>query len=232
MDPIRRQLRLLDAQLAERGALAEQIFSRSPLLLLAVGLIAGIIIQSWLSLAIGWWLAILGLCAIVSVAFLFLQNHPARLHVIACAAGVAFACLGAIRLTSFNQPATNDIRNLVGKERTLATIRGHVATEPWLEDRDSWKFSRFLWSEPGTSFYLDLKQAKTKDGWAKVGGTVRVQVAEPADDIEVGDYIQAYCWLNRFGGPLNPGQFNLKKYLARRDVFVGASVKSRGALSC
>jgi competence protein ComEC len=230
LDPIRRQLRLLDAQLAERGALAEQIFTRSPLLLLAVGFIAGIIIQSWLSLAIGWPLAILGLCTITIIIFLFLQEHRARLHVIACVAGVAFACLGTIRVIDFNQPAANDVRNLVGAERTLATIRGYVATEPWLEDRDSWKFSRFLWSEPGTSFYLNLKRAKTKTGWAEVTGTVRVQVAEPATDIKVGDYIQAYCWLDRFGGPLNPGQFNLKKYLARRGVFVGASVKSRGGI--
>jgi competence protein ComEC len=221
---------LLDAQLAERGALAEQIFTRSPLLLLAVGFIAGIIIQSWLSLVIGWPLAILGLCAVTIAVFLFLQNHRARLHVIACAAGVAFACLGAIRLINFNQPATSDIRNLVGKERTLATIRGYVTTEPRLEDRDSWKFSRFLWSEPGTSFYLKLREIETKTGWAEVGGTVRVQMAEPARDIKVGDYIQAYCWLDRFGGSLNPGQFNLKKYLARRGVFVGASVKSRGGI--
>ncbi len=230
MDPIRRQLRLLDAQLAERGPLAEQIFARSPLALLAVGFITGIIIQHFLEFTIGWPLAILGLCTITIAVFLFLQNHPARLHVIACAAGVAFACLGAIRLTSFNQPAENDIRNLVGAERTLATIRGHVITEPRLEDRDSWKFGRYLWSEPGTSFYLKPKEAETRSGWAPVTGKVRVQVAEPATDIKVGDYIQAYCWLDGFGEPLNPGQFNLKKYLAQRGVFVGASVKSRGGI--
>jgi len=221
---------LLDAQLAERGPLAEQIFARSPLALLAVGLIAGIVIQHFLNLTIGGPLAILGLCTITIITFLFLQNHPARLHVIACAAGVAFACLGAIRLAGFNQPATNDIRNLVGAERTLATIRGHVITEPRLEDRDSWKFGRYLWSEPGTSFYLKLKEAETRSGWAPVTGKVRVQVAEPATDINVDDYIQAYCWLDGFGEPLNPGQFNLKKYLAQRGVFVGASVKSRGGI--
>jgi len=178
---------------------------------------------AFLDPAIGWWLAILGVCAIVSVIFLFLQNHPARVHVIACAACIGFACLGAIRLISFNRPAANDIRNFVGDERILATIRGYVATEPWLEDRDSWKFGRFLWSKPGTSFYLKLREIETK-------GTVRVQVAEPAVDISIGDYIQAYCWLDRFGGPLNPGQFNLKKYLVRRGVFVGAFVKSRGGI--
>ena len=230
MDPIRRQLRLLDAQLAERGALAEQVFTRSPLVPLAAGLIAGITIQHFLNPPIGWPLAVFGVCAISIVTFLFLQNHPARVHVIACAACIGFACLGAIRLISFNRPAANDIRNFVGDERILATIRGYVATEPRLEDRDSWKFGRFLWSEPGTSFYLKLREIETKTGWAEVDGTVRVQVAEPADDIEVGNYIQAYCWLDRFGGPLNPGQFDLKNYLARRGVFIGIFVKSRSGI--
>ncbi len=230
MDPIGRQLRLLDAQLDERGALVEQIFARSPLVLLAVGFIAGIVIQHFFGPAIGWPLAILVLCIITIAVFLFLQNHWARLHVIACMAGVAFACLGAIRLAGFNQPAVNDIRNVAGEERTLATIRGHVATEPRLEDRDSWKFGRRLWSPRGTSFYLELSEVKTKTGWAKVSGTVRVQVAADATDIKIGDYVLAYCWLDGFGEPLNPGQFNLKKYLAQRDVFIGASVKSRGGI--
>ena len=230
MDPIRRQLRLLDAQLAERGALVEQIFSRSPLVLLAVGFITGIVIQYFLNPAIGWPLVSLGLCAVTIAVFLFLQNHPARLYVIACTAGVAFACLGAIRVIGLNQPAANDIRNLVGAERTLATIRGHVITEPRLEDRDSWKFGRYLWSELGTSFYLELKEAETETGWGEVCGTIRMQVAEPATDINIGDYIQAYCWLDGFGEPLNPGQFNLKKYLLQRGVFIGASIKSRGGI--
>jgi len=221
---------LLDAQLAERGALAEQIFARSPLALVAVGFIAGIVIQHFFNPAVGWPLAILGVCAVTIAVFLFLQNHPARLYVIACTVSVAFGCLGAIRLTGLNQPAANDVRNLVGAERTLATIRGYVETQPRLEDRDSWKFGRYLWSEPGTSFYLRLKEAETKTGWGEVCGTIRVQVAEPATDIKVGDYVQAYCWLNGFGEPLNPGQFNLKKYLVQRGVFLGASVKSRAGI--
>jgi competence protein ComEC len=221
---------LLDAQLAERGALAEQLFARSPLVLLAVGFIAGIAIQHFFGPAIGWSLAILILCIITITVFVFLQNHQARLHIIACMAGVAFACLGAIRLAGFGQPAVNDIRNVAGPERILATIRGYVKTEPSLEDRDSWKFGGFVWSEPGTSFYMELTEVKTKTGWAKVAGTVRVQVAADATDIRIGDYVLVYCWLDGFSEPLNPGQFKLKKYLAQRNVYIGASVKSRGGI--
>ena len=230
MDPIRRQLRLLDEQLAERGFPVEPIFARSPLVPVAVGFITGIVIQHFLNPGIGWSLAVLGVCAVAIVVFLFLQSHPARLYVIAGAAFLSFTSLGAIRIFGVNQPAEDDICRLAGAERTLATIRGHVLTEPRLEDRDSWKFGGYLWSEPGTSFYLKLKEAKTKTGWGEVCGTIRVQVAEPVTDVKVGDYIQAYCWLDGFSGPLNPGQFNLKKYMEQRGVFVGASIKSRGGI--
>jgi competence protein ComEC len=77
---------------------------------------------------------------------------------------------------------------------------------------------------------MELSEVKTKTGWAKITGTVRVQVAEEATDIKIGDYVGAYCWLDGFGEPLNPGQFNLKKYLAQRGVFVAAYVKSRGGI--
>ena len=59
---------------------------------------------------------------------------------------------------------------------------------------------------------------------------MRVQVAADATDIKIGDYVGAYCWLDGFSEPSNPGQFNLKEYLAQRGVFVGASVKSRGGI--
>jgi len=67
---------------------------------------------------------------------------------------------------------------------------------------------------------------ETINGWVKASGTVRVQVAEPVLDLKAGDYIQAYCWLERFKEPTNPGQFDVSRYLARKNVFIAASVKS------
>jgi competence protein ComEC len=143
---------------------------------------------------------------------------------------VCFLCLGAIRLTSFSQPRPYDIHNLVSDEQRLATIRGLIVTEPYINQNQQWQFANFLYRDPTSSFYLKVTEVKTLNGWAKTTGTVRVQVDEPILDLQAGDYVQAYCWLDRFKKPINPGQFNVAEYLARRNVFVAASIKSRSAI--
>jgi len=140
---------------------------------------------------------------------------------------VCFVCLGSIRLSSFHQPKLNDIRNFVADERKLSTVRGLIVTEPYINRNKDWEFVRFKFTDPASSFYLKIHEVKTVDGWAKAAGTVRVQVAEPVLDLKAGDYVQMYCWLDRFKGPTNPGQFDVSRYLARKNVFIAASIKSR-----
>ncbi len=69
------------------------------------------------------------------------------------------------------------------------------------------------------------------DGWGEVTGTIRVYVNEPVYGFEVGDGIQAYCWLSRFAKVSNPGQFDIAGYLALKNVYVGASINSRDAIT-
>ncbi len=116
------------------------------------------------------------------------------------------------------------------EERKLATIRGLIITEPYINKNRNWEFARFKFTDPASSFYLELGEVETIDGWAKASGTVRVQVNEPVLDLKAGDYIQAYCWLDRFRKATNPGQFDVAKYLARKNIFVAASVKSRDGI--
>lgn len=181
------------------------------------------------------------------------ENLP---FITAYIAAVGCMCLGAMRLVSFEQPKPDDICNFVtGKkeltaentenkskmdsrlcwndkheERQLATIRGFIFTEPYIDRNRGWEFARFTHNDPASSFYLKLGEVETIDGWTKASGTVRVQVAEPVLDLKAGDYIQAYCWLDRFRKATNPGQFDVAKYLARKDIFVAASVKSRDSI--
>ncbi|HEW78728.1 MAG TPA: DUF4131 domain-containing protein, partial [Phycisphaerales bacterium] len=131
MDDIQRKLALIDKQLAAPplANFHKQIISTAPLLFAAIGLIAGILIQNVFGLSIRLWLILLAFFAIVT-SLLFagqrfsfnnqlsiINNHS----IIAYLALACFACLGAVRLTSFYQPAPNDIRHLIGDERRLAT---------------------------------------------------------------------------------------------------------------
>jgi competence protein ComEC len=143
---------------------------------------------------------------------------------------LCFLCLGAIRLISFHQPKTNDIRNLVDDEPELATIRGLIITEPYINKNQNWKFARFKPGGPSSSFYLKVAEVEATDGWTKATGTVRVYVSEPVLDLKAGDSIQAYCRLDRFGPPTNPGQFDMAKYMSRKNIFIAAFVKSRDGI--
>ena len=238
MDDIQRKLELIDKQLAGGRNLHKQIISTCPLLFVAVGLIAGIIIQNLIGLPVPIWLIPLALFAITAVFLFIIQqsstNHGAPLtnyqYAIAYLALACFVCLGAIRLASYYKPSTGDIRNIVGSERKLATIRGTIFTEPYINRNKQWKFARFAFTDPASSFYLKVTEVKTPAGWAKSAGTIRVQVAEPVLGLKAGDYIQAYCWLDRFKEATNPGQFDISQYLARKNVFIATSVKSRDGI--
>jgi len=237
MDDIQRKLALIDKQLAWGAAnIHKQIISTSPLLFVVIGLIAGILVQSALTISIGFWFVLLILC-ILAVAVSFFASRKSYLvkennlpYTTAYVALLCFLCLGAIRLITFHQPKPDDIRNLVGNERKLVTIRGVIITEPYIQKNRDWKFARFKPADPTSGFYLNMKEIKTVYGWAKVQGTVRVQVDEPVLDLKSGDHIQAYCWLDRFKEATNPGQFDLTKYLARKNIFVAVSVKSRDGI--
>ncbi|MHC4260214.1 MAG: ComEC/Rec2 family competence protein, partial [Planctomycetota bacterium] len=240
MDNIQRKLAAIDAQLTA-GPLTsfKQISATAPLLFAATGLIAGILIQNAFSepqvtshapRIIYFWLILLALSAIASVLIFTIPKAaklgPLAIVLLSSCALICFTCLGAVRLITFSHPAPNDIRNLVTDKRTLATIRGSIVTDPYIDQR-RWEFAKFLPTDPSTSFYLKLSEVETTAGWAKAAGTVRVRVDEPVLDLKTGDHIQAYCWLDTFKPPTNPGQFNFAEYLARKNIFIAASIKSR-----
>ncbi|MDT8301150.1 MAG: DNA internalization-related competence protein ComEC/Rec2 [Sedimentisphaerales bacterium] len=235
MDEIQRKLAQIDRQLTGIN-LHKRIISTCPLVFVATGLITGILMQSILlePRLLRLWLILLSLCSPAAVVFFVIQTKGKLSDytpvLLSSTALVCFLCLGAIRLISFQQPKPNDIRNLLADESKLAAIRGMIMTEPYVNKNQNWKFARFKPGDPSSSFYLKLREVESTDGWAKVAGTVRVYVSEPVLDLKAGDSIQAYCQLDRFSPPTSPGQFDTAKYLARKNIFVAAFVKSRDGI--
>jgi competence protein ComEC len=236
MDYIQKKLALIDAQRTGQGRPLRLVIA-APLFFPALGLIAGILLQDGLAKWRGdaddvllWvWAGALDLCTAVILIRLALDPDRIRLRWPAGGAAVCFLCLGAIRLLTFQAAAGSDIRNLIGQERRLATVRGRIVTQPY-QQRQDWCFARFANADPSTAFYLRAEQIKTPTGWREVSGAIRVRVDEPAPNLRIGDFVQLDCWLDRFDGPTNPGEFDLAAYLARRNVYVGASVPSRDAV--
>lgn len=235
MNNIRQRLAEIDRQF-DRGPAYyyKQTVSTAPLVFCAIGLIAGIIIQDHFPSPVwGRWL-LLGFCTAILILsliihFFWLASETLKFYTLPLLATVLFACLGAIRIASFNSTPPNDIRNLVGSEPNLATVRGVIVTEPYIDGND-WKFSKFTPTDQSSSFYLELTEAEATTGWVKTGGLVRVRVNEPIFDLREGDRVQIYCILNKFNGPTNPGEFDIAKYMARNGVFVAGSADSRQAI--
>lgn len=231
MDEIKRKLALIDSQLAG-SRLHARLAATAPLFFPAMGLIGGIVLAQATvpdheSLPI--WSALLGLCIAATVGYALVAGRKTHPHVLAYAAGLCFLCVGALRLTAFTRPAPNDIRRLVGSQQCLATLRGRILTSPH-QQRQDWCFAQFTFSDPSTTFYLAVEQAETAQGWTPVSGTIRVHVDGPTLNLRAGDAIELACWLYRFSGPTNPGQFDVARYLARRNIHVGAAVPSRDAV--
>lgn len=226
MDPIRRQLKLLDLDQARQSSPISHILTATPLAPLAVAIIVGIVIQQHLSVPSVYPVAVLVICFIIAALAPLSNNSQHRLYILAGAATISFACIGAIRLTNFYTPAADDISNFITAPRTLATIRGKVVTDIRTEDKDDWAFGKFTWAEPATSFYLNVTEIETTAGFKPVSGKLRVQVAGPLTNIDPGDRLQLYCWLSTLTGPSNPGQFDFATYLQRRNVHLTASISS------
>ena len=177
MDEIQRKLAQIDRQLV-RTNLHKRIISTCPLVFVATGLIAGILMQSILleSQLLWLWLILLLLCLPAAFVFFVIQTKgKLNAHttvLLSYTAMVCFLCLGAIRLISFHQPKTNDIRNFVTNESKLAVIRGMIMTEPYINKNQNWKVAKFKHGDPSSSFYLKVTEVETTDGWAKVSVTV------------------------------------------------------------
>ena len=235
MDDIRRRLAEIDRQFDQCPAYYyKQTVSTAPLVFCAIGLIAGIIIQDHLPSPV-WsrWL-LLGFCTAILILSLiiylfWLTSETLKFYTLPLLATVLFAFLGAIRMASFNSAPPNDIRNMVGNEPNLATVRGVIVTEPYIDGND-WKFSKFTPTDQSSSFYIELTEAQATTGWINTGGLVRVRVNEPIFDLRAGNRVQIYCILNKFNGPTNPGEFDMAKYMARNGVFVAGSADSRQAI--
>ncbi|HON92279.1 MAG TPA: ComEC/Rec2 family competence protein [Sedimentisphaerales bacterium] len=235
MDEIQQKLTLIDNQLAGR-TIYQRLARTAPLFLPAVGMMVGILLQRRLdslntsngSLVLWIWLAA---AASAGVILLWMRvRSRLKLQGLALAASFCFLCLGAVRMTAFENPAPSDIRCVVGNERVLATIRGRIVTQPFLQPQN-WCFARFASSDPPTAFYLATTAVQVSEGWQPIESTIRVRVDEPVPNLQLGDDIEAYCWLHRYEEPTNPGQFNVAEYLRLKNVHVGASIPSRDAIA-
>jgi competence protein ComEC len=230
MDLIKRKLEQIDFKLEVGPAyLVRQIIESSPLVLPALAIIIGILLSKYIDFPVLYFIALVIVPALAAFIYLAFKRTASNIYFIVILAFFCSMGLGAIRLYSYRHLPPNDISNIV-KERTLATIRGTIITQPYTSDTNDWVFSKYKISDPASSFYLKLSAAEGKNGWTNISGTVRVQINEAVFDLKSGDSVQIYCWLEKFTPATNPGEFDISKKLANENIFIAASVDSRDAI--
>ena len=91
----------------------------------------------------------------------------------------------------------------LGGQPKAATIRGFVATEPKISDRET------------ASFQLRAT-AIEMDGIERP--CVATFLTRWRGDVQYGDEVRIFGALSAIDGPRNPGEFDMRRYLARHDV--------------
>jgi competence protein ComEC len=227
LDPIAQQLQRLDDQLAIRPPVIETILITVPAVPAAIGFIAGLSLGASLRLA---WTACLIGALLTLLLSLFSRSFKSPHHQAAwLTLCLTLLCvwLGMLRLEYFHTPYPNDARLLVRSEPYPAAIRGTIISDIYRENRKSWLFGDYQFTEPARSFYMAIDQYQTKTGgWAPTQGVIRVQIAQPAVHIRSLDRVQMYCILGGFKPPANPGQFDFQNYMHSRGVHLSAAVQT------
>lgn len=196
---------------------------RAPLLAPAAAMVLGIVAGRYLPAPTGSWL-VLGVLATAAAAACFCREHLHRL----CAAAAIIAVLAFsatyVRWLYFDVPADHVV-NYTDLHETPATLEGQIVTSPQtVSDPPE---ATLPYKRPDrTVFLLQCRTIQTRQGSRPATGLVRVTVDEPARLLAAGQSVQVVCWIGRFPGPRNPGQFDQAAWGRQKHTLVWASVRT------
>ncbi len=228
MSDIKHKLKLIDKQLAGFNGIIEDSIFRLPLVFPCLGLIFGIFIQNIFNFSILVLSLLFSFIFFFLIALHFLKQHK-RFYFLILFATLLSVLLGMVRYDHYFTLPSDHIKKLVKDERMLAAIQGEVVSSPRIQESD-WKFGKFRPYDKSSSFYLEVSKVKSEKGLKKAAGKIKVYVNEPIYDIKKGNTIRFSCWLEEFKPASNPGQFDVKKYMQNKQIYLTASVSSREAI--
>jgi competence protein ComEC len=187
---------------------------RSPVAVVTLSLIAGILVDRLLELNVVVWAAI----AFASMLPVWLA--PGRLpRIVTSSLLLGCACVGGLRhQLSWSVVAVDDISCLVRSESRLVRVVGIVAT-PILVVRADDSAMTPVWMQVDRSMCdLRCEAIAVDDRHQPVTGTVRLLVSGHLLHADVGDRVEVVGRLSAAREPTNPGGFDYRQYLRRQGV--------------
>lgn len=182
----------------------------APMVLVAIGMMLGIIADNALHLNVAAYLAI----GMVGTTALWRFAAGPRILVLVVIAATA-AALGAVRHAAADRlTAEDDVSHLLRASPQLVNLRGRVLDRPRITRDDVAVYRRPY----RTQFTLEVDGASVKAGDIPLSGLVSVSVRDAALELAAGDTVRITGWLARPGGPRNPGAYDWRRHLHRQGV--------------
>jgi competence protein ComEC len=187
---------------------------RSPMAVVTLSLMAGILVDRWLGMDVAAWVAI----ALGGLLLAWLMRRRS-LRIVTLSLLIAGASIGGLRHhLGWSVVAGDDISLLVQPEPTLVHVVGIVDTPIVIVGADDSVMTP-VWMQVDRSM-CDLRcEVLVTDALLQpVSGTVRLLVSGHLLHVDVGDRVEVLGRLITPRGPTNPGGFDYREYLQGQGV--------------
>lgn len=182
----------------------------APMVLVAVGMMLGIVADNALHWAV---VAYISVGLVGSMALWRFAARP-RMVVLSFLAATA-AALGAVRHAASDRlTASDDVRHITFAAPRLVNLRGRVLDRPRITRDDVAVYRRPCRMQ----FTLEVDGTSGKNGDIPLSGLVAVSVRDAALELSAGDVVRITGWLSQPGDPRNPGGYDWRKHLHRQGV--------------
>lgn len=193
----------------------------APIFPMAVGLIAGILIDGELGVSPVLSLLVLVLCCTFVLLLRTTTGRRSILLAIASTAAGALLSYSSIR----HQPA-NSVERLAGHEPRLVRLRGVVTSDPVVHEPDRSALGRWGFASTSTSFLLDAQEVLQPGSTHPVQNMVKVSVNASMLELARGDRVTVLGMISSLQPPSNPGGFDWRSFYRRQGVVARVFCKS------
>ena len=190
-----------------------------PLFWTAATFIAGVVLSDLTAFPPGAWLASAGAIG-AACAGLLLCRKADRLH--APFLFLLFVLLGGLHREAQNLvPPTHLVTIAPETGRTLVQVDGVVRSRPRIREWGARPGSRRSNDDSFTltQFIIESAAFRTTGGEGhRFDGRLQVGVTGELQEVRLGNRVRCLGWLSRPEVPSNPGEFNFRRFLARRGI--------------
>lgn len=189
----------------------------APLLPVAVGMMAGVLLDDRAALSA----SVYAVALVISAALILAMKLRIRSQIVLLI--VSSASIGALRYhLAFRTVSADHIVHRTADEPVLCHLRGRVVTKPDIREPDP-SVPRAYEVGPKTQFQLEATHVDSGEALVPTSGRVAVSIKEPMLLLRLGDVVELTGWLYRPRGPANPGEYDRALANRRAGILTGLS---------